>query len=346
MKDKSLTKITGDELEGIGRVLPVNKLYVVTYTPESAKRSLANADKVIDDEDYYDGGFLWRVHDILEEMYGEDYSEANVPEDLELSFGVIDNEYYDWLGNRNDTSDNRIKYVESLPQKKLDELWRKYDKGLTVYPYGIRITAIFSNGVPGGKTAFRLTQEQTDVIRKCLQKSLPDALISVYDCILKPEDFINDMSYLAKYGIRAVKEGKTATVPKKYYTQKLKSDERIAGFYIPVMIGKRYGSATARAFDWATDEIYKDPSYSSDSIDFSSSNWDHIDPDVMPCQETFEEGGINDAIKDALSGGKTSLYAVKSIPQLIALDDAEYLEQRFESELLTRLMKDFSEEDL
>lgn len=66
----------------------------------------------------------------------------------------------------------------------------------------------------------------------------------------------------------------------------------------------------------------------------------------MPCQETFEEGGINDAIKDALSGGKTSLYAVELIPQLIALDDAEYLEQRFESELFKRRMKDYSEEDL
>ena len=91
MKNKSLTRITGNELKDIVKVLPVNKLYIVTYTPESAKRSLANVDKVLNDENYYDGGFLWRVHDILEEMYGEDYSEANVPEDLELSFGVIDN---------------------------------------------------------------------------------------------------------------------------------------------------------------------------------------------------------------------------------------------------------------
>lgn len=66
----------------------------------------------------------------------------------------------------------------------------------------------------------------------------------------------------------------------------------------------------------------------------------------MPCQETFEEGGVNDTIKDALSGGETSLFAVESIPQLIALDDAEYLEQRFESELFERRMKDYSEEDI
>ena len=268
------------------------------YTRESAKRSLDSNGYNQSDfyeliEGQYDGYFDSRIADVLNLTYGSSYIPNVIPI---IKFGVIDEEYYEWLCGKEDTSTARTEYILSLNEEKATELLIKHKKHGNYQMFFLPFILAYQNDIDTKETHFVLTAKQREAVEFFFKTNYPTSEVYVPGYFLTAQDAWNNMGDIYQIGVDSllnnVRIQKTRYEIQKHATDKL----TIVFLYLPVIIGSRIKSAWVDPTPWFVDdksELTPDEMPDYVMLDTEAD----IGADIPRAKIGLNESGLNDIFK-------------------------------------------------
>lgn len=303
---------------------------VPIYTRESVKRSLDSNGYNQSDfyelvEGQYDGYFDSRIADALNLTYGSSYTPSTIPI---IKFGVIDDEYYEWLCEKKDTSATRTEYILSLNEEKATELLIKHKKHGNYQMFFLPFILAYENGIATKETHFLLTAEQRKKVERFFKVNFPASEIYVSEYFLTGQDALDNMEDIYQLGVDSLLNG-IRIKKTRYETQRHSTDKlTIVSIYLPILIGSHIKSAWIDPTPWFVDdgsELTSDEVPDCVMLDTETD----ITADIPRAKIGLNESGLNDIFKSIF---QTSFMCGGT---LIEADSVQY----YQKELLKELKK-------
>lgn len=130
-------------------------------------------------------------------LFGADITEdgpdfGQYSQDTILRIIVIDEEYYAWLENtfRDDTEENRLKYMETVSDEDADRLLKKNHLNATYTVCVMPFLILYENGVPP-LTRWEMSEDTKNVILSCLTRVFGEGNVYLPGIYGKADDLYN-----------------------------------------------------------------------------------------------------------------------------------------------------------
>lgn len=300
-------------------VVDSKQILIIMYSDEAAQHSFPEDAGLLarTREAVYNGQIETRICDAIEEIYNDtlyDFVSNGYPT---VKVGVIDDEYYQWLGSLFDTSEMRMAYVNQLSEYDASRLMRRYGKDWQLNLYAIPITVRCNKGVPENQINFDLTPSQIRRLTSYFKKNFSGSEIYIPGHILpasSPQTIWDD---LYDSCVRAICNNEPFNLEPTFDLMNNAKQINIARYYLPILIGYRQFSAVIKV-DKLLEKYNKySPSVRPELMIFDES---HIkkSTDAHLCAEvSFEKGHIEQIIKKSF----VENMQVDVIAKLILSDD-------------------------
>lgn len=184
--------------------------------------------------------------DVQQKLMEDNLGYAN--EDIPIKIVTIDDEYFDWLGDREDSTSTRLEYCDSIDAEKAMELAEKYDMQYS-YTACFFPLILLPDDLENAKK--RLTRKTQEEFEKYIKTITPDLDVFVAPFLVdfrKIEDSEDEIIEIAKMEF----EGSKAPVPEKFKRVDI-GDEPFVVCGIPIVFKEVHDTMI-----FVPNEIYSD----------------------------------------------------------------------------------------